>query len=209
MMKKFVFFLCCFAHLSFALEPLYISLGRSCEPAFRLRESNRRFASYPFDWLMSPYESLYHALQDDFFRFFTELSLIHDKTAVVDHYGLIFRNGWLHEGLHYNKALDQIDWEGQIPSMTDKYVRKIDRFREACESGRKVVFIRWEDIDRGKAIRLRDLIRSKYPNLQFTLMVVKNSEEFRSPWGLENIRNLSIETSDLKAWEKAFEEECQ
>lgn len=189
-----------------ANEVVYISLGRSCQPAFFLRDLQLRNESYPFDWLISHYESVYDALADDFSRFFAHLSLNPDKTAAVDYYGLEFRNVWRHEGHRYNQVLDLINWQEQVPLVTENFARKINRFREACNSNKKVIFVRWEDINFEQAVQLRDLIKSKYPNLSFILMVIKECPEFESPWREENIRNFSFPFNDGEAWKRTLAE---
>lgn len=157
------------------------------------------------DWIISPYESLYKALEDAFSWFFKELELVDSRTSTKDRYGFNFHHVW-HEKLPGSEPLGTIDWQSLIPSITEKLNRKIERFRGVCNSNRPVVFVRYESIDKHKSIELKDLIRSKYPNLTFVLMVVEPSEDFEEPWGLENISNFSIIYNDSDKWRAAFKE---
>lgn len=205
MLNKFILIVALFFGFQLtAADVVYVSLGRSCTAAFRLIDLNIRVEAYPFDWLISKYPSLYNALEDDFSRFFSCLSLNYDKTAAVDYYGLEFRNVWKCGGVPYNRELDLINWEEQSLQVRESFARKINRFREICNSDKTVVFIRWEDIDLARAKELRDLIKLKYPKLSFILMVVNDCEEFQCPWGEENIKNFSFAFNDLEAWRAAL-----
>jgi hypothetical protein len=53
---------------------------------------------------------------------------------------------------------------------------------------------------------LRDLIKGKYPQLSFILVVVKFAEEFEEPWHIEHIRNFSIHHTDVENWGEMFKE---
>lgn len=205
-MKRVVFFTWIFCiQIACATEPIYISLGDSCMPTFSLRALQLRLRAYPFDWVISPFEGMYAALQDDFSKYFTDLRLFPDETGTIDHYGISFHHDW-HIDLSYNDSLNSIDWKSKIPFIREKYNRRIERFIEACNSEDNIVFIRFRDIDKDKSIKLRDLIRSKYPRLKFILMVVKFSEEFQEPWGIESIKNFSIIDYDYEKWGQAFKE---
>lgn len=49
-----------------------ISLGYRCQVALHLRFNDLRRAAYPFDWLITPFESLYSLLENDFDGFLDE-----------------------------------------------------------------------------------------------------------------------------------------
>lgn len=207
-MKRVIslFFVSC-AMLLFSEETVYISLGSSCEPAFRLNDCNLRFASYPFDWITSYFEAVYSAIEDDFNHFFSELRLAADETATEDYYGLYFHHVW-HYGtsLPSSESLKKIDWRSLAGPIWEKLKRRTDRFKATCSSSKNVIFVRYDFIDREKAVILRDLIRSKYPGLHFILMVVKPDVEFQSPWNLEGVRNFSIKHFDIPKWDEAFKQ---
>src|SRR5437868_4428375 len=70
--------------------PLCISLGSSCHPALNLRALKLKLETYPFDWILSPFDSLYKALQDDFKYFLSDLKVRPEGNGVVDYYGFHF-----------------------------------------------------------------------------------------------------------------------
>ena len=167
-----------------AIEPIYISLGYGCTPAFRLTDSQLRHVSYPFDWIVSTFDSIYNGFKDDFSRFFTDLKLTADRTSTLDFYGFEFHHIWhtKETGLAYSDPLDNIDWQAMLPGLTETFHRRIARVLNACRSEHPVIFIRYDSIDKNSAIRLRDLIKNKYPKLPFILVVVKFAKEFTKPW---------------------------
>lgn len=208
-MKKLLLCLGLFyAQIAFAEGPVYISLGSNCEPAFRLNDCQLRTASYPFDWIISHFESMYRAIEDDFKWFCKDLTLAEEGTSTIDHYGHIIHHIWREHflGMKSSDRLDLVDWESKIPLVQEKLQRRIERFKKMCDSKKKIVFIRYGHIDKDQAQRLRDLIRFKYPKLVFVLMVVKFSDEFLEPWNLENIENFSMEHWDISSWKKAFQQ---
>jgi hypothetical protein len=165
-----------------------------------------RKVSYPFDWIISSYDSIYNGFLDDFERFFTDLTLSDDHTGTYDYYGFDIHHIWhtKETGLAYSEPLDNIDWQAMIPQLTESFKRKMARLHAACYSGHSVVFIRRDMIDKDSAARLRDLILAKYPQLPFILMVVSYSKEFEKPWNLEHIRNYSVPYNDVEGWRKIF-----
>lgn len=200
--KLLLLFLGLFVNNFYSQTPLCISLGSACGSAMNLRDLGVRAAAYPFDWTVSPFDSLYAALNEDFQYFLTDLKIRPGNQGVIDHYGIHFTHDWptvaqphidaLNSDFIGNNTLFK-EWEKALPLVREKYRRRIARFNEACLGKEKVFFFRSEDISKEKAIVLRDLFRKKYPSLDFVLIVVRNDLTFQEPWHIDGIRNFYIQ----------------
>ncbi len=186
-------------------KPLYISLGGACAPAINLRNLGLRTQAYPFDWIISPFESLYQALNEDFKYFLEDTRIVPKKTGVIDHYHFYFTHDWQKKSLAPDESIIHPDWEKSLPAVKEKYQRRIDRFRKACRGSETVYFIRAEYITQEQAIKLRGLFRTKYPTLYFLLIVFNNSEDFKEPWHIDSIRNFYLPSwDDVTAFEETL-----
>lgn len=177
--------------------PTYITLGGACGPSLMLRELNLRKAAYPFDWIVSPFESVYNAIDDDFEYFFQNLTVRSNNQGVIDYYGFHFVHD-LPTVCDAGADLLNVDfignndlagnWEAALPLVREKYQRRIDRFRQAC-LGKETIFFLSDGLLKEHTLILRDLISKKYPSLDFVLIVFSPNESFRNPWHFEKIRN--------------------
>lgn len=198
-----------------------ISLGQACSIAGAMRLFGIRFEAYPFDWLVSPYDALFQALSEDFRDFLREDSLTvreFDRYGILDHYGFHFVHDFpalspnddiaaLIGDNHVTGGVLVSDWRSFLPAVKAKYLRRIDRFNKLLSSSEEVYFIRHHDTTKEQAIRLRDLMRNKYPGLVFILIVVGGSADMRLDWNLESIRNFYFDNEPSKEqeqWEVIF-----
>lgn len=198
-----------------AQATIVISLGEHCSAAAAARTYGIRQAAYPFDWVISRFDSLCRVLEDDFAHFFEEksLRLRHDKHGVIDYYGFEFVHDLPTITVQTYNGEDPIeenilrsDWREFVPAVREKYRRRIDRFRKAATGSEKVYFIRHYGIHKNAATRLRDIIRKRYPRLDFTILVVGSSPDFQCDWGLDCIRNFylndSVVWNDPNQWKR-------
>jgi hypothetical protein len=205
--------------------PIYISLGSSCGPAMMLRDLGLRDKAYPFDWIVSPYESILESINDDFTKFFSSLNInpIYNE-GVTNYYGFYFPHDWptikkpniydIKSSDFVKKGIIHANWNEATPIVQERYSRRIKRFTNACLGQNKIFFIR-TDIDgdttasleesiknKSYAIKLVNIIKAKYPKLDFTIIVFGKHEIFKEDWHAENIKNFySISwcnTTDLK-----------
>lgn len=198
-----------------------ISLGSACTVAGAMRTYGIRFEAYPFDWLVSPFDSLYKALDDDFKNFLKEDSLVvrqSDKYGTLDYYGFHFVHDFpsvnpndeiaaLIGENHVTGGVLRDDWRQFIPSVKSKYLRRIERLRRVLNSREKVYLVRHCDTTRAQAVALRDLIIKKYPNLDFILVVVDRTQGIKQDWNLEKIKNFYLDDSvngGQNGWEEIF-----
>jgi hypothetical protein len=190
-------------------RPLCISLGGACAPALNLRNLKLRFDAYPFDWILSPFEGLCKALEEDFQNFLTDLTIRSEGNGVIDHYGFHFTHDWptvnnqkiedLYKVLYIGDLRTMplaSNWADTIAAVKEKYQRRIDRFRAACRGSEKVFFIRAERFSQEEAIRLRDLLMKKYPLLDFVLIAIDNTPSFATAWNLDRISNFRVDRWD-------------
>jgi hypothetical protein len=204
------------------IESMYecVGLGETCTVAAALQKFELRNAAYPFDWVISPHQSLCNVLHNDFQDFLDirYLSVRDDNKGVVNKYGLAFMHdfptmGYVGEVETQENPLGEgqlrFDWIKFAPEVGRKYDRRIQRFRDLCNSDKKVYFIRHGGITSiDQACSLRDLLRASYPKLDFTLIIVGHNSSFAQPWGEKNIRNYYVPITqvwnDVAEWEKIF-----
>lgn len=162
-------------------EPLFISLGSDCYVAGNLVHIGYRRASFPFDWLLSLDHNAVINILDDNFKHFLNPSYysLHTNGSLINtYYHLEFR----HE--HDN------DFIG-------KYGRRIDRFRRLNTYSGKIFFIRkaykedastssyWPckellKITFEQALELKHVLKKRFPNLDYTLVIVNLSGDKNS-----------------------------
>lgn len=206
-LKKVIFILLCSSMQLFGQDrPIAISLGTVCPVAFVLREKNIRTVAYPFDWVVVPFYGLYRTLEHDFDNFILKKNLIvqigpnFDGVVDTDTYFVFF-----HDFPILNDVSEQEDTvkTGKIienfldfyDDINNKYQRRISRFREALSSSEKVILIRYL-ATKEEAILLRDLIRSKYPLLDFTLVIITDNLEHKN-WNEFQIENYYIPPANV------------
>ncbi|MBI5274765.1 MAG: hypothetical protein HY860_06925 [Chlamydiales bacterium] len=179
-MKKLLFLLI-FPCLVFSLDKDYIiiTLGENCVVTGSMELLKIKQESYPFEWNICSFSSVYECIKDDFKDFtnpdyFTPYI---DNRSPVNRYGICLAHnfpivlvGINKEGIEVYK-LDP-NWRHYLPAVQEKYQRRIDRFRHACLSDKKVFFIRYPGVSKVEATQFSKLISSLYPDLDFTFLSV-------------------------------------
>ena len=196
-----------------------IGLGEVCTVAAALEAFNLRNAAYPFDWTISEFQSICTVLEEDFQDFLDPhyLSIRPDSHGVINKYGIVFVHdfptveytGSLDIDAPLNEDILQSDWMNVLPEIEKKYRRRIDRFRDVCQSSKKVYFIRHQGIKSPEeACVLRNILKKNYPDLDFTLIIIGNDTTFAEPWNISNIKNYHLKQTivwnDVKEWEIIF-----
>lgn len=173
----------CLAELG-ATEPLFVSLGASCEVAHEFRSCGVRNRAYPFDWLLTldPH-GLVTLIQSDFEYFLKKEHLqLHNRGFSDTFYDIEFR--------HDLYGMDT-SFEEYLPTLQDKYKKRIDRFRQLnCYQG-KVYFFRSAyppyypplatshtncfAITPLQAKALKEALSQLFPKLDFTLVIINYS----------------------------------
>src|SRR3989338_2561561 len=108
-------------HCCAAIEPLFVSLGSSCEAASQLRHLNLRTAAFPLDWVLSiENDGLIALIEEDFAEFLSPHCLaVLNQVPCNTHYRLYCP----HEGNWED------DHEQAWKRFQKKYQVRIERFR--------------------------------------------------------------------------------
>lgn len=210
-----------FCFLSDLYAAKVVSLGGDCTVAGMYRQLNLRTEAYPFDWMYSTIESVYQAFEDDFKHFLDPetLKIGSDEAMVIDYYGLKFvhdfptinDNAALNDNETHAGAKFRADWQQFITAIKEKYYRRIERLRKILTGKEPIFFIRYA-VDKERwatkndILKLRDLLSTRYPNLDFTIVAISNTQA-EADWNLARIRNLSIlfeSKNDRDCWLELF-----
>ena len=171
-----------------------IPLGSNCQPADFMRAFKIRFFAAPFDWCITPFESLYKVIKGDFKNFLSKENL----TPFFWGGDNPIPNGILDKdsGIFYNHDFPNYTFDSInqfYESVYTKHDRRIKRFYDQINAGKHVYFIRYLDITKPQACRLLELLKGKFPHTAFTLVVIgNNEEEFDQDWGIQQMKNLYI-----------------
>lgn len=196
-----------------------ISLGSACNVAGALRDNNLRTAAYPFDWIVSPFNSLYNALSDDFKYLLKEDSLsirLSDRYGILDYYGFHFVHDFpvdrpndsfakLIGENHVTGGIICDNWKDFLPAVKEKYLKRINRLKSLCLDTNFIYFIRHGDTTQNQAILLRDLLKIKYPFLSFELIILGQSKEIDKQWNLNHIKNCYLNENEPAEWTRLFQ----
>lgn len=176
--------------------PVGISIGGFCHLALGLKHHGIRKEAYPFDWVITPSESLIKVITEDFYNFFsfehmqgvtntyTGMGFVHDFPSLNDHY--------------YPDEMPQEENRSAPENNNEyvwnykKYMRRIERFKKVLSSNKKVILLR-SPATKEEALIMRNLFISKYPLLNFTLVIVNHDPAIHEgPWNEERILNYYV-----------------
>lgn len=138
------------------LMSYYISIGSDCSAAAALRGLNLRQQAYPFDWMQSSVPGIVQCIQENFLGFHEDIQLMPHGRRMIDVYGFEYPHDYPLQG-HNSDDDHQIgegmigeqtgllisdDWERYYPTVKEKYLRRIQRFREAMnDTSKPVIFL--------------------------------------------------------------------
>lgn len=205
---------CCSLHRSMFIEEVIpntrnfitVSLGSNCCPASNTRQNDVRSFAFPFDWCVTPYQALYHFIENDFKDYLKLEHLIASSPLYFNQAtkDVLAQIGSAHEsenkiwvldkktGMIYNHDFtgnSQSLIENEHPEQYTKYQRRIKRFYEAMHSHKHIYFIRFNNITKKESIKLYQLLKKKFPTASFSLIVINVLQEFHRPWNIPHIYN--------------------
>lgn len=166
-------------------EPfIAISLGENCDPAMHLKEHNIRSRSFPFDWNIIPFPSLYSLIENDFD------GMINLSNLVISD-SMVFNTRYQFKLAH---DFDTDDWIDGPQGLTSKnnigiedykriesyYKRRIARFYLIFQLKIPIYLFR-RVINSNEAVLLYQLLKSKFPHADFTLVCIQDN-----PWEEES-----------------------
>jgi len=162
-----------------------ISLGWNCSPAIsRANDFNYRrqngYLTCPFDLVVTPYHALCQCILDNFDRnkFFNlriEYDPINKQECILNEYNMWFN----HESEKLDNN-DEIEWhpgkwaENNFKLFIERYERRIENFNSYINKN-NILFIIENPHD--DITILIDIIKIKYPNLNFKIIHTTNSTE--------------------------------
>ncbi len=166
-------------------------MGEACQPAHHLRLNGLRQAAFPFDWICTPPESLINILQSKFEGFF-------DKENIFSQ-GIIHQTGENYINKKYNFVFvhdfkNAADFEDNFNKVKEKYERRIQRFYQALTCSSKIYFIRHK-MPKDKTILLNDFLIKNFPNLEYNLLIIDDTEEIKQGWHIKNVINCYMQTA--------------
>jgi len=158
-----------------------VSIGSNCEVTWNIRNYFGVDRAYPFDWWMTPFNSMIQLLDNQFDGLFDGRNIYvpPDRKTVVDkRYNLMYHHDFERDadGL---VVLDRID--RQLPNLKQKYDLLSDRFLKDLD-GKEVLFIRnrcgndpvylegdYGDIQPEQCIEICKKLSALLPNTRFDL----------------------------------------
>lgn len=160
----------------------FVSLGYNCDVAQLLRYSGLRKKAYPFDWCITPINSVISLIESDFYHFLNFSSLVFSKP----HNALFFEENNEHITESEKKVVtascseykmvfphDFSDASSEVyDDVINKYKKRIERFLELMSGDKVVVFVINYKVDGAHSAqidRLKDILSFKYPRLRFQI----------------------------------------
>ena len=131
-------------------KPLYISLGEDCAISYHLQLLGLRESAFPFDWAIHKDTSKLIEFIRDIFAdnnsiFFDKnnwkLKPIKNDTHIIEDANTFSKFRAIHTVYkceYPHEFTESVDWI----IFVNKYMRRINRFKEIAKSDRKIIFIR-------------------------------------------------------------------
>lgn len=188
-------------------QPYYpiISLGINCQPAYQLRVHNLRYEAFPFDWIICPFETLITILEDDFKHFLDPEYLTFVNTETNKH----ILNSYYNIKFVHDFKLNENFME-DYKTVYDTYCRRIERFYQRMNESSHALLIR-RKITKGQAQQLKQVMEKHFPQTNFLIVAVDNTQEIKTDWQIEGILNYYMPITqgqtwkgDSKLWEELF-----
>lgn len=177
-------------------KTVFISLGSWCVPALFLKTYNLREAPLPFDWITSgSVENLCSLLKSNFSNFLRKENTIINPSSPTFVYDKGSQCGFNHDfpimgSGNYAIVPNYLDY---YTTVKKRYENRIKTFNEIMHSNHHVIFLRLDlDGSKQKGQQLRNTIASLYSTLDFDILYIGFTEEFKKSWHLDRIANIFI-----------------
>lgn len=182
-----------------------INLGGDCQIAYQMHINGLRKYALPFDKIICSPDSLMKILHNDFDAWLEkdklEFVITERSKYILD---TIYQTRWLHDFKLTEQFLEEYD------DIYQTYQRRIQRFRTLVGEQNAVAFLR-KNITKDEALALRDLLAGLYHHLNFVLVVLESTPDFKEDWHEERIINLFLKKpipyhwkGDNQAWIEIF-----
>jgi hypothetical protein len=193
----------------------YVSLGRNCEIAFQFRRILGYDVAYYFNWLLTPFDALIEVIRADFTGTYQKANI--EVTAnpgmILDRqYGIKYHSAFKKE---LGRNLSGPRFDELYEESARKYSFLAQRFRELASSPNRVLYFvkTEEDGAKDKSITLRETLASRYPNHDFSLLVLQTESNAEDDWREPRIFNRYLERfahpnrandGHIPSWDRIF-----
>lgn len=149
----------------------YISLGYFCSVALELEKLGLRSESSPFDWLISDFEGVIHAIQNHFEDFLAPEYLAQNTRDRSHYKNTKYDVQFFHDFDAYQSLDDQ------LPSVQAKYCRRIERFYKSITE--PTLFIRYINNSQKSGSRSKEIqwIEENYDSVLALLKSFNNEND--------------------------------
>jgi hypothetical protein len=192
------------------MNPIFIPIGDSCSVARQLELYDLRRFAFPFDWLRIKRLSTITKIINNKFEGFADFKQCNETTSFpfleTDDFNpdapkRTFKATNRYGVLSFHDFSSDKPFIDQLPSIQQKYQRRIDRFYETLRSSDQIIFIRDElNPDKLTEDDVKEFIRvikQINPNLQFSIRIVCHKS-------LPNIQiptvSLIHDTNEFEIW---------
>jgi hypothetical protein len=159
------------------------SLGSNCEPAHQLRRNDAWHGRGPFDWMVTPFESISKIIDDEGRKLGSSFVSTYNGTkAASADYGCVYFHEFPHTpdglGFFFNAEIEA--------ACKSKMQHKWTTFNTACHTKQRVLFVRFRHVTDApgdefaagapfgfsKLNQLSNVIAKKYPSLDFGILFI-------------------------------------
>lgn len=200
-----------------------ISLGSDCHPAAYTRKHSIRDFAFPFDWCLTPFDSIYHFIKNDFAGYLKKKNLVQSEEKQFNHSLKKFlqKTSLVAVSTYQSWVVDKKNGmifvhdfpDNRLPviakwykDIARKYERRIKRFKAVMDGSKHVYLIRYLDTTKKQALELEKLLRKNFPHARFTLIIIGNTPEFNHNWGYQRIKNYALTSDRELFWELLCED---
>lgn len=194
------------------------SLGSNCTPSLQINRHLGIKPTSPFDWLVTPFDSIIKILQTDGKLFGTSISTaLNGKTAFCENYGVFY-----HHEFTRRVGTEQVIFDVEsIENCRNKLLFKYNRMIEICKIS-KPIFVRYLSgtdvptdrlgctlsLNASDAEQLCQIISSKIHHKNYHIIFIKSENNIYDKIderSLLNIPNISVDyvTSNCSPLEEA------
>lgn len=163
-----------------------ISLGYNCRVAYYMERHGLRGPSLPLDWIKTSVKSVCELFRNDFAGMLDREKLklrfdtAHHYVSNAKYDCIEFWHEFFRQKTPGNSFLEDYD------ETRDRFLRRIERFRNIMKSGKKVVFVRkemWPVATSDDHVTLDDTIKAAWPDLDYRLVVGLNQKAVPENFG--------------------------
>ncbi|MDP1880207.1 MAG: DUF1796 family putative cysteine peptidase [Parachlamydiaceae bacterium] len=190
-----IFCLIFFQTLCFS-ETHIISIGRDCQVANMLQHFNLKLLPYPFDWMdSSDFKGLMLAIENDLQHFLDPNYLKHEGNFIKNtYYNFVFNHFF---PIVNHPLTEEVFKEGRVVTNFLDYLphvqrvqnQRIENFLSLLSTTQDLVFFIRTHSNPEEANVFVEMMKQKYPHLNFILVVVHDRFELIGDWNIPRVIN--------------------